>query len=214
MSRLVDTREPWELRELLIQTGWEQQTLHSGDMSFSAHDMLQIGVTRKTVTDLITSVGEVLSQQLEIMLENYGVCIFLIEDDNRVRWDQATDQLVATVQDKVFKIDRRAYLHFLHRFYVKGFASERSPSLAYTVQRLNELYALYQKPYSRSGISRRYADDRILAFPSGLRGKVGEGILLGKSLREVAYMSLGDWQNCDGIGAKRAATGFQHFNRR
>lgn len=85
-----------------------------------------------------------------------------------------------------------------------------------TVDRLNELYALYQKPYSLSAKSKGYADERLLALPSGLRGKAGEGLLDSRSLRDIANMTTEEILEAKvaGIGKKRATLVEQHFTRR
>ena len=56
----------------------------------------------------------------------------------------------------------------------------------------------------------------MLGLPSGLRGKAGEKLLDGKSLREIANMSAEDILSAgiDGIGKKRAMLVEQHFARR
>ena len=208
--RQVDTREPWELRERLIQTGWEQDTLYSGDFRFTAHDSTAVGVTRKTHVDLLASVGETFAQQLEEMLTEYPICIFLLEHSPEVIWNRQDDTLMTGNARR----PRLSVANWLHRFLAKGFILERTNSLAHTASRLNELYALYQKPYSKSANSRRFADERLNALPSGVRGKIGEGLLERHSLRELANMTLEQLESEDGIGSERAYRIFKHFNRR
>ncbi len=159
--RLVDTREPWELREMLIKTGWEQKMLTSGDMSFDTHDGLSVGCTRKTLGDLLGSIGDIFSYQLEVMLESYDICIFLFE----ALPIRTKDNCIVT-EAGVSRFTRVEVFNWLHRWQAKGFILERWPTMEFTVERLNELYALYQKPYSLSGKSRKHADDRILALCS------------------------------------------------
>ena len=208
--RLVDTREPWELREQLIRSGWEQATLHHGDFRWTAHDGASVGATRKTVSDLLSSLGEVFAKQLEQMLAEYDICVFVLE--GVISWDRASMKII--LNKGLSTYTRAMIANWLHRWCSKGFVLERTADLGDTVGRLNELYALYQKPYSRSAITRRFADDRVLALPSGVRGQIGEKLLEGKSLFELARMSIPELESFDGIGSKRAYDIYQHFHRR
>ena len=56
--------------------------------------------------------------------------------------------------------------------------------------------------YSLSARSKGYADERLLALPSGLRGQAGERLLDNKSLRDIANMSSDEILSAkiDGIG--------------
>jgi len=103
----------------------------------------------------------------------------------------------------------------LRRWQDKGFTLELTTSLNHTAKRLNKLYALYQKPYSISAKSKRYTDDRILAFPSGCRGKTAQQILdSGKSLVDIGQMSIEELKQFEKIGDKKASLIVEHFNRR
>jgi len=107
-------------------------------------------------------------------------------------------------------------LNYIHRWEAKGFILERTIDWKDTCDRLNELYALYQKSYSLSAKSKGYADDRLLALPSGLRGQAGERLLDGHSLKDIANMTADSILNLkvEGIGKKRAELCYNHFNRR
>ena len=197
--RQVDTREPWNLRALMLETGWEQNTLSSGDFVFDTHDNMRVGITRKTFDDLFNSIGEVFAHQLDIMLSEFPINIFLLEGSPDFSDTRYTPKEVK---------------NWLHRWQAKGFILERSNCLEYTADRLNQLYALYQKPYSRSSGSRKYIDDRVLAMPSGMRGKKGEKLLSMWSLRDIACMSIKTLEEIDGLGPTLAGRVYQHFNRR
>jgi ERCC4-type nuclease len=207
---LCDSREPWELREMLICTGWEQKALLNGDMCFDSHDKLKIGATRKTLGDLLNSIGDVFAYQLEVMLEEYDINIFLFEtmpirctNDGHIITDIGASRFTRT---EVF--------NWLHRWQAKGFILERWPTLEHTAERLNELYALYQKPYSLSGKSKKYADDRVLALPSGLRGKLGQTLLESYSIAELCTMSTKQLIDLDSIGEKRATMIVNHLHKK
>lgn len=214
MRRIVDTREPWPLRELLLATGWEQSALQCGDYAIVTASLERVGITRKRTGDLLNSMGEVLSRHLEDMLASYDICVFLHEVDDSVTYNLETDELQVVLHDKVISRNRLAVANYLHRWYAKGFTAERTAGLEATAKRLNELYALYQKPYSRSALTRKFADDRVLALPSGLRGKNGEKLLEGRSLFELASLSIPDLRELEGIGDKNAYKLYQWFHRR
>ena len=211
--RLIDTREPWdEIREPLLQLGWEQQTLYHGDFCFTSYYMDWIGGTRKSFRDLLTSIGDVFEAQLERMLEHYSKCILVYEVDEAIRVTTSGHFIIPEVG-----VSRHTVIevrNWLHRQWDKGFIPERTAGAKDTVVRLNQLYTLYQKPHSRSSMTRRYADDRVLALPSGTRGKIGERLLQGTSLLEIAKITIPELQALDNIGEKRAYDIYNRFHRR
>ena len=212
--REVDTREPWEIiQENLLATGWERKQLNSGDFRWEAHDSSIVGATRKTTVDLLGSIGASFGAQLEEMLDIYPICIFIHEKSPNVIWSHQTDELMSRAGNDIIRHPRLSVANWLHSFQAKGFIMERTNSPQETVQRLNELYVLYQKPYSRSAQSRRYRDDRILALCSGLRGKKGEALLSQYSLKEIYSMSVDDLQDEPGIGLTLAKRQYSHANR-
>ena len=208
--RLVDSREPWELRELLLKTGWEQKALLNGDFMFDSHDGLKVGATRKTLGDLLNSIGDVFAYQLEAMLEEYDINIFLFET---MPIKCTNDGHIITEFD-TSRFTRTEVFNWLHRWQAKGFILERWPTLEHTAERLNELYALYQKPYSLCAKSRKYADDRVLCMPSGLRGKLGQEALENHSIAELCMMGIVQLKALPGFGAKRALSLFNHLHRK
>ena len=210
--KIVDSAEPGTIREKLLELGWRQQRLQSGDYTFWSCQFDKVVVTRKTVSDCLTSLNDIFAKQLEEMLETYQVCILLIE--GAWVWSRDTGQLLTA--RGLERHVKKEVLNWIHRFQAKGFILERTSNWQDTVERLNELYALYQKPYSLSARSKGYADERLLALPSGLRGQAGERLLDSRSLRDIANMSSDDILSAkiDGIGKKRAMLIEQHFTRR
>jgi len=172
----------------------------------------KIIVTRKTVSDCLGSLNEHFGKQLEEILESAQIAILLIE--NPWQWTKDTGQMLTS--RGLEKHVKKEVLNYIHRWQAKGFILERTIDWQDTVTRLNELYALWQKPYSLSARSKGYVDERLLALPSGLRGKAGEALLNSRSLREIANMSADNILEAkiDGIGKKRALLVEQHFMRR
>ena len=210
--KIADSAEPEQIRERLLELGWQQRRLQSGDYCFWSCQFDKVGITRKTVPDCLSSLNETFGKQLEEMLETYQICIMLIE--GAWRWTTDTRQLLTT--RGLERHVKKEVLNYIHRWQAKGFILERTINWQDTIERLNELYALYQKPYSLSAKSKGYADERLLALPSGLRGQAGERLLNGRNLREIANMSADDILKVkiDGIGKKRADLCYNHFNRR
>jgi len=210
-QKVMDSNEPGIIRMELYKVGWEQKQLYTGDYWFFTHDYKKVGIERKAVGDLLSSIGDRLSRQLENLLEHYDIKMLLIEGS----WKKVTPS------DKIISgrgIEYHTWSmvwNYLRRFQDKGMTLELTINEGHTVQRLNELYALYQKPYSLSGGSREFTDDRILALPSGCRGKSGLSVLQAfGSLKAVGNTTVEELVKIEGIGEKRAQSIVDHFNRR
>lgn len=208
--RLVDSREPEELRMKLLETGWQQKQLFSGDFALLSRDYHKIGITRKNTSDLLGSINEIWAKQLEEMLEYYDTKIILIEGS----WANIRPNVVIG-NTGISYLSWKGIWNYLRRWQDKGFTLELTTSITHTATRLNELYALYQKEYSLSSLTHKFADDRVLAFPSGCRGKTAQQILDDdKSLADISQMTIEELQQYDKIGAKKASLILEHFNRR
>lgn len=213
--KIVDSREPdkasVQIRTRLLELGWWQQKLQSGDFMFYTCRYYKVGITRKTTDDCMASLNETFGKQLDEMLDLYDICILLIE--NPWRWVGTGQMDSARGLERQVK---KGILNYIHRWEARGFILERTADWEDTIDRLNELYALYQHPYSLSARSKGYADERILALPSGLRGKTGETLLEGRSICEIANLSYEEVMalRIKNIGEKRASLLVEHFNRK
>jgi len=209
--KIVDSAEPSQIREQLLELGWQQRRLQSGDYMFWTCQYDKVIITRKTVSDCLSSLNKHFSKQLEEILESAQIAILLIE--NPWVWTNTGQMLTARRLERHIK---KEVLNYIHRWQAKGFILERTSNWQDTIERLNELYALWQKPYSLSARSKGYADERLLGLPSGLRGQTGERLLDGRSLRDIANMSADEilQARIEGIGKKRATLIEQHFTRR
>lgn len=216
--RIADTREPWIIQERLIETGWERQTVYTGDYWFQAYDFKRIGITRKTVNDLLSSIGssnpyhksKKFGQHLEDMLEVYDLRIMLLEGS----WSQvkSSGSLITTRGIEYFTWDM--IWDFLRTWQDKGFTLELTSNEGHTIRRLNRLYTYYQKPYHTGAITHHHSgDDRILAFPSGCRGKTAEAILSEYgSIHKVAEATIDELIQFEKVGKKKALAIYNHFN--
>ena len=206
--KYCDSREPSTIREKLLEYGWNQTAMASGDFSFQTGDFKWVGFTRKTVPDLINSINDRFAYQLENMLDYYTINIMIIEGS----WKNLTPQAVFNHNGQESHMTWDSIWNWIHRWLAKGFILELTTNEQHTIHRLNNLFALYQKSYSLNAKSKDYVDDRVMAFPSGCRGKTAMSLLKGRSLAEVANMSE-DWYKEHGekIGDKKANTIFTHF---
>lgn len=212
--KLVDTAEPdrkhIEIRSRLLETGWIQKRLWSGDFAFLTHQFHKVGITRKNTSDLLSSINEVWAKQLEEMLDYYDIKIILLEGS----WTNIRPSVVLGATG-ISYLTWDGIWNYLRRWMDKGFTLELTTGWQHTVDRLNKLYALYQKPYSMSAMTHKFADDRVLAFPSGCRGKTAQQILdSGKSLVDIGQMGIEELKQFDKIGNKKADLIVSHFHRR
>jgi len=207
--KTVDSNEPEGIRTRLLELGWVQKRLPSADYSFFTVDFKKVGIERKEVLDLISSLGDRLAWQLEKMAEYYDFPILLIEGSlkqvvgtGRIVSSRGVEQwYMSTLRD------------FLRTWQDRGLTIETTFTPRDTVQRLNELYAYYQKAVHTGGLKKPSTGDRrLLAFPSGVGLKTAEKILAGRSLVEIAAMSVADLMTIDGVGQKRAEDIRVHFN--
>jgi ERCC4-type nuclease len=209
--KIVDSREPETIRMKLLEIGWTQKMLYFGDYMFITAEYKRIGITRKTVDDLLSSIGDRFSKQLEEMLDEYDRLILLIEGS----WRMVSPQNNIVSGRGISYNTWSMVWNYLRRWQDKGYTLELTVDEGHTIQRLNELYALYQKTYSVSARSRDFTDDRILAFPSGCRGKTAQACLekFG-SLTRVCSATEDELMSIENIGLKKARLIRQHFNRR
>jgi len=212
--KIVDSAEPdklgkAEIRSRLLEIGWRQQRLQSGDYMFYTCQYQKLGITRKTTRDFLNSLNDKFGKQLEEMLEVFDICVLLIE--NPWQWTNTGQMLTSRGLERHVK---KEVLNYIHRWEAKGFILERTANWQDTVVRLNELYALYQRPYSLSARSKGYSDERLLALPSGVRGKTGEKVLetLG-SLQSIANAPKEQLLTIDGIGNKKVELIYNHFRK-
>ena len=206
--KVVDSSEPWEIREKLLETGWETRGLYSADYWFFTHDFKKVGIERKTVSDLLTGLGQRLSNQLEKMAEHYDYKILLLEGS----WKSVASRVVTSLG--VSRWLMSTVWNFIRSWQDRGVTLELTANTNHTIRRLNELYAYYQKPYHTGGVNRNtFSDDRVLAFPTGCRGKTGLKVLEGRCLLDVACMSPESLQKIEGIGKSKANSIYDHFHR-
>ena len=208
--KIVDSNEPVIIREKLLELGWEQRRLYSGDYSFFTGDYKKVGIERKEVGDLFSSLGDKLNRQLEQLLDQYDFRILLIEGS----WKRlSTDEKIISGRG-IEHYTWDLVWNYLRRWQDKGVTLELTTSLGHTIRRLNSLYALYQKSFSLMGKSKEFGDSRILAFPSGCRGKTAQLVLeqFG-SLRAVAGASTEQLKNIKLIGDKKAELIVNHFQK-
>lgn len=209
--KIVDSNEPESIRTKLLALGWEQSRLFSGDYSFFTIDFKKVGVERKEVGDLIASLGDRLSRQLDSMLDYYDFPILLIEGTLKQVAD--TGQIISSRGLEQWFMN--TLRNFLRTWQDRGLTLETTFTTRDTIQRLGELYAYYQKAAHTGGLTKpQVGDKRLLAFPQGVGLKTAEKVLKDRSLHDIAEMSVVQLREVDGVGQKRAEDIRIHFNRR
>jgi ERCC4-type nuclease len=208
--KVVDSNEPGVMRQKLLELGWEQRRMEAADYWWFDHDYKKVGVERKEVNDFMASLGDRLANQLEGALDHFDTVILLLEGN----WRNIGYNNLIGSQGISYNTWAMAW-NFIRSQQHKGVTIELTTSMGHTVQRLNELYAWYQKTTHTGGMSHKtFSDDRIMAFPRGCRGKTAEAVLgVFKSLVGVGNADVSDLMNVPGIGEKKAADIYAHFNR-
>lgn len=224
-ERVVDSAEPDYIREKLLEIGWIQKSLYSGDYWFFAHDFKKVGITRKTVSDLLGSIikkpdpkklgrGEKsFGQHLTEMQDYYDIKIILLEGS----WDTISPRHQIVSGRGIEYYTWNMVWNFLRTWQDRGFSLELTANEGHTIRRLNELYAYYQNPSHTGGLNKRniVGDPRILALQCGGIGiKYGQVLLehFG-SLQNIANAAIEDFLKVGGIGEKRAEALAIHFKR-
>ena len=209
--KTVDSNEPWEIREKLLATGWAQSKLPAGDFSFFTIDFKRVGIERKTIEDLLASLSDRFTRQLDEIVNRYDFAILLIEGSwHRV---MGTNQIVS--RRGIERYYMTTVRNLLRSWQDRGLTIENTLSMEDTINRLGEIYAYYQKAAHTGGLTKRQVGDkRLLAFPDGVGIKTARRILkeLG-SLRAVAEASIDRLVQIENVGAKRAESIAAHFNR-
>ena len=207
--KIVDCNEPPEIRDRLIETGWEQRRLESADYWFLDYDYKKVGIERKEINDFMGSLGDRLANQLERMLDHYDTVILLLEGN----WRQITySNRLMGGQGLTYNTWAMAW-NFIRSQQHKGVTLELTTSMGHTIQRVNELYTWYQRGSHTGGMSHKtFIDDRIMAFPKGCRGKTAELVLaMFKSLVAVGNAEVSDLMNVSGVGNVKAQNIYDHF---
>lgn len=221
-QKVADSNEPSAIVDKLLEVGWERKLLYSGDYKFFANDFKRVGITRKSISDLLGSLsgrqptklshkGVSFSEHLDDMVDFYDIKIILLEGS----WSTVTPSYKIISSRGIEYHTWSMVWNFLRTWQDKGFTLEFTVNEGHTIQRLNELYAYYQKPEHLGGLRHStMGDDRMLAFPSGCRGKTGLMVLRERSLTDIGSMTIKELQSIDGVGPKRAELIRLHFNRR
>lgn len=140
-TKIVDTREPAYIKDRLILLGWNCIALNVGDYSFRGYTGEYIGITRKTISDLIQSLTREFGSQLQKMLTRYNKRIILIEDTMLAI--PPSYKFITPVGTG--KITWDMCWNFLRTWQDQGFTIERTINNDHTIHRLESIYNYYQK---------------------------------------------------------------------
>lgn len=78
-NKIADSNEPGNIVNKLLELDWIRKRLYSGDYSFFSCHGLSVGITRKTISDLLSSINNNFGDQLAKMREVYDIKIILLE---------------------------------------------------------------------------------------------------------------------------------------
>lgn len=155
-TKIFDSREPKTIRDKLSKSGWKQFTLISGDYTFRTWNNLEIkdnslsvGITRKTISDLLTSITSgIFAKQLEAMNEYFDFKIILLEG----KWERIpyNNKIITDWRIEPYSWD--FCWNFLRTWQDRRFTIEMTTSSTHTVDRLESLYSYYQKPIHKGGL--------------------------------------------------------------
>jgi ERCC4-type nuclease len=146
-SREWNTKELAKHREALLQLGWERRMLEVGDYYFNG---LHFGIvlTRKTISDLLSSITNNFGEQLRDMKLFCQHRIILLEGN----WSMLPlGQKIVTSRGVEYLNWNMAW-NFLRTWQDQGFTLEITLSPAHTIVRLESLYQYYQKPEHKGGV--------------------------------------------------------------
>jgi ERCC4-type nuclease len=207
--KLVDSNEPQEIRRRLIEQGWTQDRLNSGDYAFFSATGQSIGIERKTVSDLISSLNGRLPNQFFNLIEDYEIPILLIEG----HWGKQRGQIAQAGQ--IYNVTWEQVWNFIRTWQDRNISLEITTDIDHTLERLEELYRYYQKPYHSGGVDRHTTgDSRIIALQCQGIGATTAQLLLKEfgTLQRIAnadYIEIAQ----AGIGMKKAMAIYKHFRQ-
>lgn len=209
-KKVVDTREPSIIKDRLLELGWVSQALYTADYMFHTVNYKSVGIERKSIPDLMSSLGDRLSEQLYKMTEHFDVCILLLEGS----WQCAREQVL--VVKGIESYGWSVVWNYLQTWQDKGLTLQLTVDEGHTIKRLNELYSYYQKSSHTGGINRSIVGDpRLLAFQCGGIGpKIGYELLKKfGSIKAVANANVEEYLEVEKIGRSRAQRLYDHLNK-
>ena len=202
--KIIDSREPFSIRKVFLDLGWDQQALPTGDWYWESSTGEPVGLERKAISDILGDLGGA-RKQLANLVSQRKIPILLIEgpwgktgeyiSGYQVTWAQAWDML-QTLQDKGLRI-------------------QLTTSLEHTIQRVRELFMYYQDPVHQSGRVTHYNPqvESLMAIPGVSQALALKLASHFPSIRSVADASVKELQGCPLIGAIRAESIFNFFRK-
>ena len=194
MESYVDSREPEELRQALLQAGFLQKQLEYGDIQFSTSSDETVLIERKTIKQLLQDMDGQLQKQCLGMARNSLYPILMIEGqwirtnrgtllDTEMTWNQIWNQL-QTLQDLGMRI-------------------QPTTGIQHSIQRILQLRTYYAKD-SHTSVHRKVAESSGITVLSCIKGV---DVARAKSLMEhfgnfqrLANANLEELQEVNGIG--------------
>lgn len=147
-TKIVDSAEPKSIASKLAVAGWRRERMSNGDYSFYSQDYSRVGITRKTISDLLSSINDKFGEQLAEMKRHFDINVILLEGN----WKTILPQRKIFTDRGIERATWNTIWNFLRTWQDRGFTIELTFNQAHTAQRLEELYTYYQKPFHTGGI--------------------------------------------------------------
>ena len=213
MIKQVDGRgEKWSgWIEKFLEFGWERKLLDAGDFFFYSHDEKTVGIESKTVDDLTSRLGDA-RRELAQLIDTVDIPILLVFG----KWlRKSNDTLLGGQQQLTWS----HLWNLIQTFQDSGLRFQLATSREHAFQRINQLYAYYQKSeHTSTLVKRQAANDRriasLMAIP-GISKKLGAA-LVGHfgSLHAVACAERIQLEHIPLIGPNKSKMVYDWFHRK
>jgi len=202
-EKLLDGRgEEWSgWVEKFLEYGWMRKQLDHGDFMFYAHDEKTVGIEVKSVDDLAGRLTDA-RRELAGLVDNVDIPILLVWG----KWLRRSNDVLMSGSNQ---LTWKHLWNLLQSFQDVGLRFQLATSREHAFERINQLYAYYQKDEHSSTLVRRRADaDRriatLMAIP-GISRKIGANLLSTfKDLQAIANATESDLMRCPLVGPSRA----------
>ena len=212
LPKYVDGRgEIWSgWMERFIEYGWERKQQDAGDFRFHASDERSVGIEVKSVSDLVSRLPDA-RRELAQLIDMVDIPILLVFNP----WQRKSTDVLIGGNDHV----TWAHLwNLLQTYQDSGLRFQMATTREHAFNRINQLFAYYQKPEHTSNlVGRRSSGDRriasLMAIP-GISKKLGARLLSERSLQDVANMETTTLCTIPLIGPSKARTVLDWFRRK
>lgn len=196
--------------EKFLEYGWERKHLEAGDFLFQTQKGLKVGIESKSVSDLLSRLGDA-RRELAQLIDMVDIPILLVWGP----WKRKSNDILIGGQDQ---LTWGRLWNLIETFEDNGIRFQLATSREHAFQRINQLFAYYQKEEHSGAIVVRRADrDRrvasLMPIP-GISRKLGAGLIkkFGR-LDKIAVATIEQLEMVPLIGATKARLIHDWFRR-